>query len=114
MKVVFIEKHQAEFSIKAMCRVLRVARSGWYAWRCRRHQVSSRQRFRLVCDDIVSQAFNNAKQRYGAPRLADELPEYNVKPLLPACAVRGCGQKLPGSSVLSATGSTACLCLKIC
>ncbi len=30
MKYVFIEKHQAEFSIKAMCRVLRVARSGWY------------------------------------------------------------------------------------
>ncbi|ENF84717.1 hypothetical protein ECP030526011_1702, partial [Escherichia coli P0305260.11] len=30
MKYVFIEKHQAEFSIKAMCRVFRVARSGWY------------------------------------------------------------------------------------
>ncbi len=28
MKYVFIEKYQAEFSIKAMCRVLRVARSG--------------------------------------------------------------------------------------
>ncbi|MDO2837557.1 DDE-type integrase/transposase/recombinase, partial [Escherichia coli] len=35
MKYVFIEKHQAEFSIKAMCRVLRVARSGWYTW-CQR------------------------------------------------------------------------------
>ncbi|MCE9733334.1 hypothetical protein A6301_11975 [Pectobacterium sp. IFB5596] len=43
------------------------------------HQVNSRQRFRLVCDDAVSKAFNNAKQRYDAPRLADELPEYNVK-----------------------------------
>ncbi|WP_447873072.1 hypothetical protein, partial [Serratia fonticola] len=31
MKYVFIEKHQAEFSIKALCRVLRVVRSGWYA-----------------------------------------------------------------------------------
>ena len=30
MKHVFIEKHQAEFSIKAMCRILRGARSGWY------------------------------------------------------------------------------------
>ncbi len=28
MKYVFIENHRAEFSIKAMCRVLRVARSG--------------------------------------------------------------------------------------
>ncbi|KUD97478.1 transposase, partial [Salmonella enterica subsp. enterica serovar Newport] len=32
MKYVFIEKHQAEFSTKAMCRVLQVARSGWYVW----------------------------------------------------------------------------------
>jgi hypothetical protein len=40
MKYVFIEKHQAEFSIKAMCRVLQVARSGWYAWLKRRYQPS--------------------------------------------------------------------------
>ncbi|UYA59071.1 Transposase InsF for insertion sequence IS3, Mobile element protein [Pectobacterium sp. F1-1] len=79
MKYVFIEKHQAEFSIKAMCRELRVARSGWYVWRSRRHQVNSRQRFRLVCDAAVSKAFNHARQWYGAPRLADELPDYNVK-----------------------------------
>ncbi|MFJ5319310.1 IS3 family transposase [Pectobacterium versatile] len=79
MKYIFIEKHRAEFSIKAMCRVLRVARSGWYVSRCHRHQANSRQRSRLVCDDAVSKAFNHAKQRYGAPRLADELPKYNVK-----------------------------------
>ena len=73
MKYVFIENHQAEFSIKAMCRVLRVARSGWYAWRLRRHQ------FRLVCDADVQKSFTESKQRYGAPRLADELPQYNIK-----------------------------------
>lgn len=71
MKYVFIEKHRAEFSVKAMCRVLRVARSGWYAWRLRRHPLSHRQQFRLVCDTAVSKAFTEAKQRYGAPRLAD-------------------------------------------
>ena len=43
MKYVFIEKNQAEFSIQAMCRVLRVARSGWYAWLKRRHQNVARQ-----------------------------------------------------------------------
>lgn len=79
MKYVFIEKHRAEFSVKAICRVLRVARSGWYAWRLRRQQITPRQQFRLVCDTAVRQAFTEAKQRYGAPRLADELPEYNVK-----------------------------------
>ncbi|MBC3380756.1 IS3 family transposase [Serratia fonticola] len=79
MKYVFIEKHQAEFSIKALCRVLRVARSGWYAWRLRRYQIAPRRQFRLICDNAVRKAFSDAKQRYGAPRLADELPAYNVK-----------------------------------
>ncbi|EAW1760402.1 IS3 family transposase [Salmonella enterica subsp. enterica] len=83
MKYVFIEKHQAEFSIKAMCRVLQVARSGWYVWHQRRHQINRRQQFRLVCDNVVREAFSDAKQRYGAPRLTDELRAqgrvYNIK-----------------------------------
>ncbi|PWW06804.1 integrase-like protein, partial [Mangrovibacter plantisponsor] len=62
-----------------MCRVLRVARSGWYVWRRRHCQINLRQQFRLVCDEAVRNAFDEAKQRYGAPRLADELPEYNIK-----------------------------------
>ncbi len=42
MKYVFIEKHQAEFSIKAMCRVRRVARSGWYTWCQRRTRITTK------------------------------------------------------------------------
>ncbi|GAB8835329.1 TPA: IS3 family transposase [Escherichia coli] len=79
MKYVFIENHRAEFSIKAMCRVLRAARSGWYVWLRHRHQMSLRQQFRLTCDAAVHKAFFEAKQRYGAPRLADEMPEFNIK-----------------------------------
>ncbi|HAF2724009.1 TPA: IS3 family transposase [Salmonella enterica] len=83
MKYVFIEKHQAEFNIKAMCRELQIARSGWYVWHQRRHQINRRQRFRLVCDNVVREAFSDAKQRYGAPRLTDELRaqgyQFNVK-----------------------------------
>jgi len=72
-----------------MCRVLRVARSGWYAWRLRRHQPDQRQQFRLVCDAAVRQAFSDAKQRYGAPRLADDLPEYNIKTIAASLRRRG-------------------------
>ncbi|MCV5760198.1 IS3-like element IS3 family transposase [Escherichia coli] len=83
MKYVFIEKHQAEFSIKAMCRVLRVARSGWYTWCQRRTRISTRQQFRQHCDSVVLAAFARSKQRYGAPRLTDELRAqgypFNVK-----------------------------------
>ncbi|HFI5960092.1 TPA: IS3-like element IS3 family transposase, partial [Escherichia coli] len=70
-------------SIKAMCRVLRVARSGWYTWCQRRTRISTRQQFRQHCDSVVLAAFTRSKQRYGAPRLTDELRAqgypFNVK-----------------------------------
>jgi len=53
---------------------------------------------RLVCDDTVRKAFIDAKQWYGAPQLADELPAYNVKTIAAASAVRGSVQRLPVSS----------------
>ncbi|EYB46614.1 transposase [Escherichia coli] len=62
MKYVFIEKHQAEFSIKAMCRVLRVARSGWYTWCQRRTRISTRQQFRQHCDSVVLAAFTRSRK----------------------------------------------------
>ncbi|HFD6160568.1 TPA: IS3 family transposase [Salmonella enterica] len=71
-------------SISKPCAVYyQVARSGWYVWHQRRHQINRRQRFRLVCDNVVREAFSDAKQRYGAPRLTDELRaqgyQFNVK-----------------------------------
>ena len=66
-----------------MCRVLRVARSGWYTWCQRRTRISTRQQFRQHCDSVVLAAFTRSKQRYGAPRLTDELRAqgypFNVK-----------------------------------
>ena len=105
MKYVFIEKHQAEFSIKAMCRVLRVARSGWYTWCQRRTRISTRQQFRQHCDSVVLAAFTRSKQRYGAPRLTDELRAqgypFNVKTV--AASLRRQGLRAKAS-----------LCQKIC
>ena len=99
MKYVFIENHRAEFSIKAMCRVLRAARSGWYVWLRHRHQMSLRQQFRLTCDAAVHKAFFEAKQRYGAPRLADEMPEFNIKTI--AASLRRQGLRAKASRKFS-------------
>ncbi|CAI1598238.1 Uncharacterised protein [Serratia marcescens] len=83
MKYVFIDKYQVEFSIKSMCRVLRLARNGWYAWQKQRTVMSVRQQFRSRFDSAVRDAFLQAKQRYGEPRLTDELQaqglSFNVK-----------------------------------
>ncbi len=114
MKYVFIEKHRAEFSIKAMCRVLRVARSSWYAWRLRRHRISPRQQFRPICDKAVRRAFFEAKQRYGAPHLADALPEYNIKTIAASLRRQGCGQKPVAGSAQSVTVRMTCRYQRIC
>ncbi len=58
-------------------------RSGWYTWCQRRTRISTRQQFRQHCDSVVLAAFTRSKQRYGAPRLTDELRAqgypFNVK-----------------------------------
>ncbi len=117
MKYVFIEKHQAEFSIKAMCRVLRVARSGWYTWCQRRTRISTRQQFRQHCDSVVLAAFTRSKQRYGAPRLTDELRAqgypFNVKTV--AASLRRQGLRAKASRKFSPknTTNTKSLCKNI-
>ncbi|SEA62689.1 hypothetical protein SAMN02982996_02077 [Lonsdalea quercina] len=83
VKYVFIDKHQVEFSIKAMCWVLRVARSGWYAWQNRRTVTAFVGSSGAAVTAAVHETFWQAKQRYGAPCLADELHAqgycYNMK-----------------------------------
>ncbi len=115
MKYVFIEKHQAEFSMKATCRVLQVARSGWYVWHQHRHQINQRQQFCLVCDNVVREAFSDTKQRYGAPRLTD-VSDWCItyKPWRPACAGRDCGRKPPAGSAWSVIMSLVCQYQIIC
>lgn len=88
MKYVFIEKYRAEFRIRiririricirTLCRVLHVARSGWYRWCQRRGKVTSRMIFRQRCDTAVRDCFFSAKQRYGALRLTDELHDNGI------------------------------------
>ena len=74
MKYVFIENIRLSSALKPCV--------GCCAWpaaagmrRIRRLQLSPRQQFRRQCDKAVSQAFHQAKQRYGAPRITDELRE---------------------------------------
>ena len=107
MKYVFIEKHRTEFSIKAMCRVLRVARSSWYAWCLRHHQPGPRQQFRLICNAAVRKDFTDEKQRYGAPRLADELPAYNVKTIAASLRRQGLRAKAARNNLKTRTSLRA-------
>ncbi len=73
MKYAFIHQHRQAFSIQRMCRVLGVARSGYYAWRQRGGEPSPRRLQQAVLDQRVAQAYQRRKGRSGAPRLALDL-----------------------------------------
>jgi transposase InsO family protein len=69
-----MKRHEHEFSITLMARVLRVSRSGYYDWRWPR-RANRRAKEREVLDERVKAAFEAHKGRYGAPRLTFELSE---------------------------------------
>jgi putative transposase len=61
------------FSIRAMCRVLEVSASGYYAWRRRMISVRSREDDNLK--RRIRTIYDRSRQTYGAPRIHAELQE---------------------------------------
>jgi putative transposase len=89
-----VSANQAIFSIRAMCRVLEVSASGYYAWRRRVMSV------RATEDEQLQQRIRTihllSRQTYGAPRIHAELQEQGthvgrkrVARLMKACLLRG-------------------------
>lgn len=75
MKYVFIKDHRYEFSVALMCELLRVSRSGFYAWNTRKP--SNRQQANTMLDSKIKFIFEKNKQRYGSPRITRELKKQN-------------------------------------
>jgi putative transposase len=71
MKYQFIAEYQHEYPITAMCRVLEVAVSGYYAWRKRTPSQHSREDAQLA--EKVKMAFQANRRVYGSPRVHAEL-----------------------------------------
>jgi transposase InsO family protein len=73
MRFSFIEAQKAVFSINLMCKVLRVARSGYYAWRGREESARARRDRQLA---VKIRAFHEASRgTYGSPRILDDLKD---------------------------------------
>jgi transposase InsO family protein len=64
---------KAYFRVSELCRTLDVARSGFYAW-CRRPESAHTQRDRRL-KVLVRASFDASKQRYGSPRIHEDLLE---------------------------------------
>ena len=67
MKYAFMAAHEQEFSLKRMCRVLRVSRSGYYAWK--RRTPSKRERANQELLVQIQAAYQLSRRTYGSPRV---------------------------------------------
>lgn len=67
----FIEEHSNEFSVEAMCRLLGVARAGYYAWL--KHPVSDRAQEDARLLKLIRASFIASHGIYGAPRVLQDL-----------------------------------------
>jgi putative transposase len=59
-----------------MCRVLRVSRSGYYAWQ--RRPVSRRKKADDVLVTEIGRVFKQSRRTYGSPRITDELNDSGI------------------------------------
>jgi transposase InsO family protein len=71
MRFPFIDAQKAYYPFTVLCRVLRVRRSGYYAWRNR--GPSQRAQTDKLLAAHITQAFHNSRGTYGSPRLRAEL-----------------------------------------
>ena len=65
------------FSIRAMCRVLEVSASGYYAWR--RRMISVRKKEDETLHQRIRAIYHRSRQTYGAPRIHAELKEEGTR-----------------------------------
>ena len=73
----FIDREKAHHDVAVLCRLLKVSRSGFYAW------LSRPPSARAVADEVLTTqirtAFDDNRQVYGAPRIHAELAEAGVR-----------------------------------
>lgn len=77
MKYACITQYRTRYRVTMMCRALSVSRSGYYAAQNRAPSERSRSDLRLRLD--IRAIHKESKQRYGSPRVYDELKAHNVR-----------------------------------
>ncbi len=73
MKYRFMNEHRHEFSISLMCRVLRVARAGFYQWLHQPESERAREDRRLL--ELIRNSYAASHGVYGARRVFGDLRE---------------------------------------
>jgi transposase InsO family protein len=77
MRFRFIDAERANYPVTVLCRVLRVARSGFYAWLER--DLSERAKAVQKLQAAIREVFDESRGTYGSPRVHAELVELGVE-----------------------------------
>jgi putative transposase len=73
----FIDAEKASYPVTALCRMLGVSKSGYYAWRSR--PPSERRRRDALLIEMIRQIHSRSRETYGYPRVHAELRSLGVK-----------------------------------
>jgi transposase InsO family protein len=68
-----MHKHENEFRIATMCRLLIVSRSAYYQWRSQQSGLSERQQRREQVEEKIRAIHARSKGTYGSPRITAQL-----------------------------------------
>jgi len=77
VKFAWIQTEKAHYPIQKLCRWLAVTPSGFYAW-CKRPESVRAKRDRTLTV-LVQASFDASKQRYGSPRIHEDLLEQHER-----------------------------------
>jgi putative transposase len=67
MRYTYIAEHRQEYSVKRMCRLLGVTRSGYYAWQP--EKAARRARENQVLMEQIRVEYQSSRKTYGSPRI---------------------------------------------
>jgi putative transposase len=76
MRYGYIREHRQEYSVKRMCQLLRVTRSGYYAWRPEKRALREAENQVLV--EQIRSEFKTSRRTYGSPRIQASLRRKGV------------------------------------
>jgi putative transposase len=76
MRYKCIREHREEYSVKRMCQLLEVNRSGYYAWRPGKKSWREEENLKLV--EKIKTEFEASRKTYGSPRIQAALQRQGV------------------------------------
>src|SRR5581483_2060804 len=76
-KYQFVAAHASEYPVTMLCRVLGLARSGYYAWRAR--SVSARKERDQQLTRQIQTIFTDSRRTYGSPRVHAHLQAQGIR-----------------------------------